>query len=90
MCKWGTDVTLSLPTLRDGVIGPSREWFVDACIAPLIKALNDGGVITIASCCGHGKAPGNIALVDGRELFIVSDYDTGRKLNAAWQIVADK
>lgn len=42
----------------------------DPCIAPLVAALNEGGVPTIASCCGHGKWPGAIVLADGRELHI--------------------
>ncbi|WP_026702845.1 hypothetical protein [Salibacterium aidingense] len=29
---------------------------VDACIADEIKFLNDNSVITLASCCGHGRA----------------------------------
>lgn len=28
---------------------------VDACIAPLVQMLNDYGIETLASCCGHGK-----------------------------------
>ena len=53
---------------------------VDACIAPLVQALNDGGFQTVASCCGHGKRPGNIALEDGRELLILPNYEEARKL----------
>ena len=57
---------------RDGV------W-CDPCLIPLVKALNDGGVRTIASCCGHGHVPfGSIALADGRELLILPDYDSAR------------
>jgi len=83
MCEWGTSVTLTLPALRSGIIMANREWDVDACIAPVVKALNDAGISTIASCCGHGKAPGNITLVDGRELFVVGDYNAARNLDAA-------
>jgi len=36
----------------------------------------------VASCCGHGKMPGNIALVDGRELFIANDYKQARRVEA--------
>jgi hypothetical protein len=53
---------------RDGV------W-CDPCLVPLVKALNDGGVRTIASCCGHGKVYGSIALADGRWLAIMPDAD---------------
>lgn len=37
-----------------------KEVVVDACIADEIQELNDKGVITLGSCCGHGKA-GQIA-----------------------------
>ena len=53
---------------------------IDECIKPLVEALNKAGFKTIASCCGHGKQPGNIALVDGRELVIMPDYDTARRV----------
>lgn len=58
-------------------VPPGRSWIlVDACIAPLVKALNRAGSIgTVASCCGHGRHPGNIMLADGRELAIVGPGD---------------
>lgn len=67
----------------------------DPCIAPLVKALNESdlpsvpsrlnpdGIRTVASCCGHGKWPGKIALADGRELFVLPDFVSARKLEAA-------
>jgi len=57
----------------------------DPCIAALVKALhesdlptvpskhNPDGIRTVASCCGHGKRPGNIVLADGRVLVIHPD-----------------
>jgi hypothetical protein len=42
----------------------------DPCIAPIVKALNAGGLPTVASCCGHGNIPGIITLGDGRHLVI--------------------
>lgn len=42
----------------------------DPCIAPLVRALNEGGIGTVASCCGHGEQDGSIVLRDGRELLI--------------------
>jgi hypothetical protein len=36
----------------------------DPCIEPLVRALNDAGIATRASCCGHGHRPGNIVLAD--------------------------
>ena len=72
MCKWGTEVEIKGHTNRQG-----KPFYVDDCIASLIQVLNDGGVETIASCCGHGES-GNIALRDGRELIIAKDYETAR------------
>lgn len=34
----------------------SKRVLVDACIADEIQWLNDNGVITLNSCCGHGNA----------------------------------
>lgn len=52
---------------------------VDSCIAGIVEALNESGMRTVASCCGHGKRPGRISLADGREIFIVPDYETATK-----------
>lgn len=65
---------------RDGV------W-CDPCIAPLIKALNGGGLPTIASCCGHFVNPGWVMFADGRELVIHPD-STHRALPAADRLTA--
>jgi len=35
-------------------VSQRREVLVDACIAPLVQMLNDFGVRTVGSCCGHG------------------------------------
>lgn len=47
----------------------------DPCLAPLVTALNDGGISTVASCCGHGRRPGFVALDDGRVLVVARDLD---------------
>lgn len=75
---------------RDGV------W-CDPCLAPLVKALNDGGLPTVASCCGHGGRPGFVSLADGRELFIaipeqaeaIHQLSHDRQLAAAPEYAAD-
>lgn len=54
--------------------------FCDPEIMPLVKALNDGGVPTIAPCSGHGERNGNIALRDGRELIIAGDWHDARRI----------
>ena len=49
-----------------------RVVCVDFCIHQIVAALNAGGVLTVASCCGHGKRPGRIDLEDGRVLKVVA------------------
>lgn len=58
--------------------GTATIW-CDPCIEPLIRALNDGGIATVASCCGHNgrgsdgqqtDAPGWVMLRDGRTLTV--------------------
>lgn len=43
---------------------------IDACIAPLVAALQSGGINMRSSCCGHGRGPGEILLQDGRRLVV--------------------
>lgn len=44
---------------------------IDNCIAPIIEALQKGGIDMRGSCCGHGEYFGEIHLQDGRTLLIV-------------------
>lgn len=75
MCEWGTDVEVEnlLAYNHEGLSYKRRTWKIDACIAPLVVALNTGGIDTIASCCGHGKGPGLVSLADDRELLLFAD-----------------
>lgn len=87
MCEWGTCVQLEVTIPAHlSYTGQERKDIkdIDFCIASLVKALNAGGVQTIASCCGHGKRPGNIALADGRELIIAADYEMGRLVDKSF------
>lgn len=77
MCQHGNVV---------GVEIGGRIRDIDACLALLVKALNDGGFATVASCCGHGHCPGNIALADGRELCILPDYAAGRLVDRTFGV----
>jgi len=76
MCERGDTIIMIID-------GKPRD--IDRCIAPIIKALNDGGIKTIASCCGHYIRPGNIVLEDERELVICPNYDVARKVDATFQ-----
>ena len=87
MCSWGDNVTMEVTMPANlSYNGEERKKLVDvdSCIAPIVAALNAGGVPTIASCCGHGKRPGNIILGDGRELIIAPDFATSRAIDDAF------
>lgn len=73
MCEWGNDVVLYVPIPAHLSHTGALHWDykgVDACLAPLIQALNDAGIFTSNSCCGHGQSAGTIHLHDGRVLSI--------------------
>ncbi len=78
MCKWGTLVEMELlipARLSHTGIAYRKTVQIDLCIAPLVKALNDAGIVTDASCCGHGKLYGSILLADSRCLEIYPDQE---------------
>lgn len=78
MCHWGTDTLLYVP-IPAGISHNGQfhwDWKgVDSCIADLVQALNDAGIYTAQSCCGHGSGRGRIDLHDGRVLLIVSSEE---------------
>lgn len=78
MCEWGNneEVEIAISDYKG-----CKTASVDACIAPIVQALNKSGISTVACCCGHGKNLGNIALADGRELFISPDFKSSRRLD---------
>lgn len=43
---------------------------MDRCIAPIVSALQKGGIDMRGSCCGHGRPEGEINLQDGRKIII--------------------
>lgn len=47
---------------------------IDACIAPIVEALQKGAIDMRGSCCGHNKYAGEIHLQDGRVL-LIADFD---------------
>jgi hypothetical protein len=76
MCDHAPNREAAMVVVADGV------W-CDPCLAPLVKALNEGGMPTVASCCGHGRRPSTVALADGRELLVLP-FDTARSVGDAW------
>ena len=82
MCKWGTYKKVKVKIPANLSYTSKERWKfanIDSCIANIVSALQKGGINMRASCCGHNKRPSNIVLEDGREIFIVRDYDTARK-----------
>lgn len=76
MCQWSTTVALEVTIPADlSWTGEARRKVVgiDSCIVELVRALNDGGVTTRGSCCGHGNTLGSIILGDGPRLLIASN-----------------
>lgn len=73
MCKWGTDLSVYVKVPADlSHTGETRFAMkgIDACIAPIVKALQDAGIDMRSSCCGHGQCDGEIVLADGRVLAV--------------------
>lgn len=73
MCNFGDDVVLLVPIPIELSHTHEFRWDwkgIDSCIAPIVEALNDAGIYTSQSCCGHGKEDGTIFLHDGRILSI--------------------
>jgi len=73
MCEWKDKVRLLVPIPANRSCDRQFGWkykTIDKCIAPIIKALNDGGIYTDGCCCGHGKYDGSILLHDGRTIKI--------------------
>ncbi len=87
MCKWGNVVHMEVIIPAD--LSHTGNTYkkpvgIDRCIAPIVKALNEGGIVTRASCCGHGNTPGSIMLGDKRELIIAPNFDTARAVGNAF------
>ena len=76
MCKRGNTVKMELP-----IVGDFRQGIadIDKCLAPIIKALNDGGVLTTGCCCGHGEIMGYILLANGKYLGVFPNRRTFMK-----------
>ena len=83
MCKWGTsevvEVTIAADLSHSGK-EYIRKFKIDKCIAPIVRALEQGGIKMRASCCGHGTRDGYINLQDGRTLIIPNG-------KAGWKLV---
>lgn len=77
------------PNREAAMVVVSEGVWCDPCLVPLVKALNDGGLPTVASCCGHGRCLGSIALADGRNLVLAPDGETLDRLAVLKIVGAD-
>ena len=78
MCEPGTHILVRVRIPSDLAFSGKTYWKkmqIDACIAPIVKALQRGGINMRGSCCGHGKGPGEIELQDGRKLLILKSQE---------------
>ena len=75
MCEWGNDKHVWLKIPAGISFTGRRRWKrvkIDACIAPLIRALKRAKMRTTYSCCGHGKGDGLVLFEDGRALVLTT------------------
>lgn len=73
MCRWGDNEVVRVKIAADLSHTERARWAdkaIDCCIAPLVRALQRGGVDMRSSCCGHGRGPGEILLADGTKLVL--------------------
>ena len=61
-------VTIQAGRAHDGRERVDVIW-LDACIAPAVRALNAAGFETAGSCCGHGRDVPSVMLADGCEVW---------------------
>ncbi len=67
MCRSNIDMVRLEPPDRRLIPNRVRnDWVaVDACIAEAVCLLWFFGYATLSSCCGHGKGPGEIIVIEG-------------------------
>ena len=91
MCRRGETTKVRVKAYAN--LSPTGEvkWKdakIDSCIAPIVAALQMGGIDMQGSCCGHGEHLGDIHLLDGRILLIADGQQwftkRGRYLFRLW------
>lgn len=73
MCDWGTTTPVRVKVPADLSHTGQPRWKlaeIDACIAPLVRSLQEHGIDMRGSCCGHGRGDGSIELQDGTAITI--------------------
>lgn len=88
MCDW-PNREAAMSVVRWGEDMKPSLW-CDPCLEPLVRALNDGGLRTVASCCGHGRRPSVITLEDGRQILVLPDLDAYSAIAWLWPGINDE
>jgi len=73
VCKRGNTTLVKVKIPADLSHTGKIHWKrmpIDKCIAPIVKALQEGGIDMRGSCCGHNERNGYITLQDKRVLII--------------------
>ena len=86
MCKQGNNILVKVKIPVDLSHTGKIHWKrmgIDKCIAPIVRALQEGGIDMRGSCCGHNERNGYITLQDGRVLII-------KKVEYGYMIPADR
>ncbi len=73
MCKHRTTTEVIL--LDEKLFAGRREITVDACLGRLVQVLNDYGIETIASCCGHGATAKSTIRISSKNVRLISLVD---------------
>lgn len=61
MCQWNTLAPIYvIRRNNDDIQDGWHQVHVDACIADYVQKMNDVGIVTVGSCCGHGKSPATV------------------------------
>ena len=74
MCQRREEARVRVKICPDLACSGKAHWkyaMIDWCVAPLVRALQRGGIDMHSSCCGHGRTTGSIDLHDGRSLLIL-------------------
>jgi hypothetical protein len=74
MCRHGKYELVRVRIPKDLSCSGRAKWKrmrIDRCIAPIVQALQEGGINMRGSCCGHGRGDGEIELADGRKLTLL-------------------
>lgn len=62
MCRQGKTVPVLVQREYNCSTSNWHAVPVDRCIAPLVQELNNRGIVTLGSCCGHGIFNGDIVI----------------------------